>query len=366
MKLALTSSLAVVAVSALSQNASEWKFAGYLDFYYQYDLNRPASGNSVNGRGFDIAHHRIRLANAELDASLEPTAKRPWGVNLQLMVGKNADLINFTEPGGKDRYKLFRQAYVTYADAKSGWKADLGKFDTWIGYEGVDTRSQEQYSRSFNWTYSEPTYETGLRFSGKLNEKVSLALFLVQGWNEVKDGNGSPSVGAQFTISAGPRTTVVLQNHYGKEGSSSPNDAGSYGGIGFANPGTSTVHLLDGIVTHQINEKTKVAFNVDYGNATGGLNVGKWNGEVLYLTHAANAKHTHSLRFERFEDADGLRAGVPIILHSLVGGHEWKAFANGIVRFEVRHDRSSKAFFNGRSGLETSRTTLGAALILKF
>ncbi len=348
------------------EGESGWTFAGYIDVYYQFDFGRPARGNNVNGRGFDIAHDRIRMASAEIGFSRAPNATSPWGFNLQLYGGKNSELIHLAEPGGSDKYHFIRQAYVTYAEPKSGWTFDLGKYDTWIGYEGIDTRSSDQYGRGFNWTYSEPTYETGFRATGKLSPSATLALFLVRGWNEVEDGNNSASMGAQLTYTVNPKMTVVLQNHFGNEGSDSPNDVGSFGGIGFPMAGTSRVHLFDAIVTYQWTDKTKLAFNFDYGTASGGPNTGKWNGEVLYARHQINDKQAASLRLERVEDSDGLRAGVPVMLHSVTLGYDWLVCKNSTLRFELRRDFANQAFFADKNGAANNRTTFTAAAIVKF
>ncbi|MBX7131642.1 MAG: porin [Fimbriimonadaceae bacterium] len=353
-------------VASVAWSQSEWAVGGYLDGYYQVDFGRPAAGNTVNGRGLDIAHQRFTLAVGEFDALYAPTAKRPFGVNIQLFAGKNADLISLTEPGGKNKYKWIRQAYVTYAEPKSGWTVDLGKFDTWIGYEGIDNRFQDQYGRSFNWTYSEPSYAAGLRASGKLSPEVGLALFLVNGWNEVEDANGSPSAGAQLTVTLDPKTSVILQNYFGTEGSDDANEAGSFGGIGFPNAGTAQVHLIDAIVTHQLTPSTKLAFNVDYGTSRGGANTGKWNGEVLYLKHQLNHAQALSLRLERVEDLDGLRVGMPMLLHSITLGYDWAVHKNGTLRFELRRDFANKPFFNDRNGVSSNRVTLTVAAVAKF
>ncbi|MBS1724199.1 MAG: porin [Armatimonadetes bacterium] len=346
----------------------DWKLNGYLDGYYQYDFGQPASGDNVNGRGFDIAQNRFRLANIELDVAKLPTTKNPWGLTLQIYGGKNADLIHVAEPGGSDKYKFVRQAYVSFAPAGStnSLQFDLGMFDTWIGYEGVDTRLQDQYGRSFNWTYSEPTYETGLRLTGRLSDKLSGGLYVVRGWNEVEDGNGSPSLGATLTYALDAKTTVTLQNHYGDEGSDRANDVGLSGGIGFSKAGLARVHLLDLIISHQLASNTKIALNIDHATAVGPANDGQWNGEVLYLKHQINQKESGGLRLERFEDKDGLRAGLPIQLYSITAGYDRAVTEHATLRLELRRDFASQDFFNSDQGLSQSRTTLAMAAVLKF
>jgi hypothetical protein len=361
MKITCVTLIAAMASIGFGQQV---KFGGFLDGYYQYDLSRPANGDSVNGRGFDIAHNRPNLAFAELDASLDPN---PFGFTVQLYAGRGPELIHLAEPGGRNKYRWIRQAYGTYVTpGKTPITVDFGKFDTWIGYEGIDNRYQDEYSRSFNWTYSEPTYETGLRVTAKLTPKLNGALYVVQGWNEVEDGNGGKSVGIGLTYSADDKTSLTLQNHFGDEGSNTANDAGSYGGIGFANPGVSRVNILDFIVSRQVTPATKIAFNVDYANSDSAPNRGKWNGEVLYVRHQLKPNQALSGRLERFEDSDGLRTGAPVQLYSATATFDYTFTKNITGRFELRHDLASQSFFNSNSGPKTNRTTLTAAAVVKF
>jgi hypothetical protein len=338
-------------------------YAGYLDGYYQYSFGRPGNGDTLNGRGVDIAHNRATLSFAEIDLARPTSAKSPFGFTLNLYAGKGPELLHLTEPGGRDKYRWVRQAYVTYAGPVT---VDLGKFDTWIGYEAPDNRFQDQYSRSFNWTYSEPVYETGVRATGNLTPKLKGSLFVVRGWNEVEDGNRGMSVGAAISYAHDANTTFTLQNHYGTEGSNTANDIGSFGGIGFANAGTSTVHLIDFIASRQISPKTKIGLNVDYASSAGGANSGNWNGEVLYLKHQINETQVGALRFERFEDSQGLRTGSQLQLHSLTGSFDWSVNKNATLRFELRHDLASVAFFNANGGPAKNRTTALVAGIVKF
>ncbi|MFI5386409.1 MAG: outer membrane beta-barrel protein [Fimbriimonadales bacterium] len=342
-------------------------FGGYLDGYYQYDFGRPQAGDHVNGRGFDIAHDRPNIAFGELDISRATSGKSPFGFTLDLYAGRGAEIIHLTEPGGRNKYRYVRQGYITYAaPGKSAVTVDFGKFDTWIGYEGIDNRFQDQYSRSFNWTYSETTYETGLRVNAKLSDKLNGALYVVQGWNEVEDPNKGKSVGATLAYSPDSNTTYTLQNHYGLEGSNKTNDAGSYGGIGFPNPGTATVHLIDFIASKQMTPSTKLVFNVDYASSVGPTNGGHWNGEVLYLRHQLNASQAAGLRVERMEDSNGLRVGLPITFNSFTGTYDRTINKYATLRFEVRHDIANSDFFDSNSGPRKDRTTATVAAIVKF
>jgi hypothetical protein len=367
MRKQLTLSLSLVAACASAQtNNRPVQVNGYLDVYYAHDLARSDHGPTLNGRGLDVRNDELSLSFAELDLA---KAVVPGGLGFTVMFygGRSPDLIHLAEPGGKNKYKWIRQAYVTYqTTSRNPVTIDLGKYDTWIGYEGIDDRFQDQYSRWFNWTYSETTYETGLRATTKLSDKLNGAFYLVQGWNEVEDSNKGKSCGIGLSYSPNSVTTYTLQNHSGTEGSTHANDFSSFGGIGFANPGTSHVDLVDFIVSRQVTPKTKFAFNVDYANSSDAPNKGQWNGEVLYARQQISPVQAASLRFDRFEDKDGLRSGAPVKLYSITGGYDHTFSANFTLRAEVRRDMSDNSFFATHSCSSKNRTTLTLAGIAKF
>ena len=361
-------SLSLCAVNGFAQaSAQSVKVNGFIDVYYAHNFARSGRGLTLNGRGFDVRNDEANLSFAEIDFA-KPVTKNELGFTAMFYAGRSPDIIHVAEPGGKDYTKWIRQAFVTYqTNGSKPWTIDFGKYDTWIGYEGIDTRYQDQYSRSFNWTYSETTYETGLRASTALTNKLNGAFYVVQGWNEVKDANDGKSWGITLTYSPDSATTYTLQNHSGTEGSTRANDAGSFGGIAFPKAGTSRVDLIDFIASHQLCSKVKAAFNVDYGNSNDVPNKGKWNGEVLYLKDQLSNYQAGSLRFERFEDNDGLRTGAPVKLYSATGGYDHTFTPNLTLRLELRHDISDNAFFLGRNGsLDRNRTTVTVAAIGKF
>ncbi len=364
----LTLGISFVASCAWAQDdARPLQINGFFDAYYAHNFTRSGRGLTLNGRSFDVRNEQLDLAFAELDF-VKATKPNGFGFTANLYGGKGADILSLTEPGGRNKYKWIRQAYVTYqtADAQP-LTIDFGKFDTWIGYETIDNRYQDQYSRSFNTTFSEPAYETGLRLNKPLSPKLSGAFYLVQGWSETEDGNDAKSWGISLFYSPDSTTTITLQNHSGEEGSDDANDIGTFGGFGFATPGTSHVDLFNLVASKQLTAKTKVALTVDCGRASNGPNKGNWNGEVLYVRHQMSDNQAASLRFDRFEDKDGLRTGVPVKLYSLTGGYDRTLNPNFTLRFELRHDIVSDNLFLGRNGnLDKNRTTFTVGAIGKF
>ena len=357
--------LCIVCCGAWGQSSTPLTLGGYLDLYYQYDFGRPTTDLAY--RFFDIRHNRWDLAEADFDATMAPTAKRPFGFTLQAIAGKSADILNAAEPGGKDYLKYIGQGYATYQSAgKTPVTIDFGKFYTWIGNEGYDSRTQINYSRSFTNTLAEPDYHVGFRASVPANPKLTVTGYLVNGWNETKDSNGGKSGGITLSYSPDPKTSLVLQNYFGDEGSNTPNDAGSFGGIGFPVPGVFHVHLLDAIASRQLTPTLKVIGNIDYGSATHPGTSGTWDGELVYLQDTFTPKSSGTLRFDRMHDTSGLRTGSPVLLQSITTTYDYNLNKNAFLRAELRHDIADSSVFPTHNGTASHRTTVTFAQILHF
>jgi hypothetical protein len=153
---------------------------GYVDMYYSYDFGKPMSGANVlggSGRQFDVANNQFGFAALALNINKKITADNPFGFTIGVLLGKNADILNAFEPAGPNSsFKNLSQAYVSYAVPKSPVTVDLGKFLTWIGYEGLASADNDNYSRSFLYYYAQPVYHTGVRASGTLPGGLTAAV----------------------------------------------------------------------------------------------------------------------------------------------------------------------------------------------
>lgn len=338
------------------------KFSGYLDTYYQWDFGRPKV--DLSDRLFDVRHNRVDLAEADLDVVKSPNARDPFGVTLMFIAGKSADLLNATEPGGKDFLKFIGQGYVTYSAGPV--TLDIGKFYTWIGYESYYSPTQANYGRGLVNTLAQPDTHTGFRFAYTANPKVTLNAYAVNGWNETKSTRGLKSGGLGITLTPDSKSSVTLQSYFGDEGSNATNDAGSFGGIGFPVPGVFRVAMADFIASYQLSVKTKLAVNFDYASAGGTSGGGSWDGEAFYLQQTLSNRCAATLRLERMRDTAGLRTGSPGLFHSITGTYDWNLSPNAMLRFEVRHDFADGTVFPTNGGASSQRTTVTFAQVLHF
>lgn len=361
----MLAAISAISISAHAQDdlSKNWSFSGFLDVYYQYDFNKGPTGNSLFGRQFDVANNSFTLANLQFNAVRKTSETSPWGFTLNFSAGKNADILNAGEPAGPNSaFKNIQQAYVTYA-SPAGYTVEFGKFLTWIGYEGVASQDQDNYSRSFLFFFAQPVYHVGLRASrsfGPLNASV----YLVNGWNEAEDSNAGKSYGASASTTFG-KTFVALNYYGGNEGSSRIN------GFFAAPAGQTNVNLLDLVVVHQLTDKFKLALNADYASAKGldaGDPGGKFYGAAVYAKYALSDKTAIGLRYDSVKDPDGLRSGnAGAGFSSLTGTFDYNVDASGLLRFEIRNDRANYNAFAEKNGLfKDQRTTFSLSYVFKF
>lgn len=348
------------------------KINGFLDGFYQYDFNRPPFGTSLgsSGRLFDTTNNSFTLAAARVNILRTPDERGRVGVNVQFLLGPNADLLHAFEPGGVERYKNIQQAFVTYqTKGARPVTVDFGKFAAWIGYESLDSLLNENYSRAFNFNLGQPNYTAGIRATKALTDSVSAGLFLANGFNETEDGNAGKTLGASVTLGgARRRGNVSLLWWSGPEGGQVQNSAGGFGGINFAVPGTLNVNIGNVIATYQADARTRFAFDGYYASASSrNRDGGTWNGQAVYVRRQLSSTSATALRLERLEDFSALRTGARRKLHSATGTYEYIVGGALTNRLEVRRDFASDQYFPRNGNRQTGgRTTLTFAALYAF
>lgn len=342
-----------------------YSFDGYFDLYYQVDFGRPPHSETVNGRWYDIDHDSYQLAAAQFDFSKSLAPRDRFGFTVNVLEGSNSEILAATEPGGVKSYKDFSQAFISYlVPGRVSTQIDFGKWYAFVGYEGLDSRTQDNYSRSFTFTGMEPDYMTGFRISSTFNPRLSLDGYLYQGYNEVKNSNSTIMTGVGMVYALTDKLTTTLQGYNGKESDDKLNEAGTYGGIGFPTARPSWVTQENLVTVYQVDPYDKLAFDGTYASAVG---KGNWNGEAVYYRRTIGSHGAACVRVERAEDDAGLRFyNGGMILHSGTGTLDYAVNKNLLLRLELRRDFASKPFFNSEYGPSVGRTTLTFAQILKF
>ena len=341
--------------------------SGFVDAYYTYNFNTPAKACATVGGvavfnclyNFNVAHNSFSLNLAEVALEKKPGADSRGGFRIDLDYGSATDIVHAFEPGGTTVYHNIEQAYLSYlAPAGTGLQIDFGKFVTPMGNEVIETKDNWNYSRSLLFALAIPYYHMGMRATYSPNEKVALAGYLVNGWNDVVDNNTGKSLGASVTFK--PTGTVTLiENYMG----------------GPEQPGTNAGwrHASDTILSYAVNKQTSVAVNYDYGHdggltSPGGSSGVKWQGVAGYLKYQANDWFAVVPRYEYLNDTDGFMTGVTQDkLQEFTLTTEFKHKDGVVMRVEYRGDFSDVPYYpKNAEGMVKSQHTLTVGLVYAF
>ena len=247
------------------------EISGFVDAYYGYNFNTPATRKAGPERTFDVQHNSFSLNLMELSLEKKPTDDSRAGFRFDLDYGPTQDIVNATEPAGPHIFRNIGQAYVSFqAPVGKGLQFDVGKFVTPMGYEVIKTKDDWNYSRSLLFTLAIPFYHMGVRATYNVNDKVALAGFLVNGWNNVLDNNTGKTVGGQVTVKPASKLSVT-ETYLG--GPEQPNNNKDWR------------HLSDTNATYTVTSKVSLAGNYDYGQDKESGATVRWQGVAGYFRY---------------------------------------------------------------------------------
>lgn len=334
--------------------------SGYIDTYYQYNLNKPESGTN-QGRVFDLPHNSFSLGLVQTVFSYSINR---LNVVADLTFGPNADLGNF---GNVGTARLIKQAYIAY-DFTDKLTFTVGQFGTHIGYELIDAPLNFNYSLSYLFGNG-PFYHTGAKLDYAISDKVGVMFGVVNGWDSQADFNDKKSVVAQFSLAPVEGFDVYVNWIGGDEYNTGSN---------FGTAKGSYASLFDLTTSFQLTPSFLVGVNAAHGTFTAGDVVpetsnpwsedASWAGAALYMNYAFNEMAGIGVRAERFSDPSGVRYFGPLEVTALTLTGDIK-LADGrfMIKPELRYDQSEDDFFEASDGnLKTSQTTIGSAFIYAF
>lgn len=328
------------------------EISGFVDAYYGYNFNRPASDAQL--RNFDTKHNQFAFNLAELALEKKVTPDDRLGFRMDLNVGPATEIVHAVEPGGAEVFKHIQQGYLSYlAPAGKGLQLDIGKFVTQHGAEVIETRDNWNYSRSLLFALAIPYYHFGLRATYPVSDKASFSGFVVNGWNNVIDNNRRKTFGVQALIKPSSSLTISQNYMFGPEQLGNNDD---------------WRHLWDGTVTYAVNDSVSLMANYDYGfDRVNGARV-HWQGLAAYARiQPSSKKLAFSPRFEWYSDHDGFTTGVrqSVKEFTLTGEHTVKGGL--LTRLEYRRDFSDREFFLRSTGLAIkSQSTVSIGFVYAF
>src|SRR6202789_3446829 len=354
-------------------------FAGY----YDYDFEHPI-GRVQYLRAYDVLSNAFSINQADVVLALDPdlAAGRRYGVRLDLQFGQATETLQ-GNPANEPRREIYRnifQAYGTYVvPLGRGLTVDFGKWASSLGIEGNYTKDQVNYSRSFFFDYL-PFYHAGIRTSYKVNDKLALNYWVVNGTNQSEPTNSYKDELFGFTTQA---TKNILWNVNYYLGQDHPDVAAATNCTGPVQPGLclqqinpapdGKEHIFDSYVTWNATPKLSLSLEGDYvisrlwANAAPGESSAPSHvdGGAGYVRYQLTPKMALAGRSEYLSDRGGLFSGTTQALKEFTGTYEYKFGEGFLARAEYRRDWSNVPYFltNTPGVLSPNQPTLTMGLV---
>jgi hypothetical protein len=319
----------------------------YLQAGYTY--NKDASTGEVNDlRWFDAKANSFSLDLAELVFQKEPETGTA-GYKIKIAAGQTAQMIHAaglgTQPTGTVNPESFdiTEAYISYvAPVGKGLRFDIGKMGTFIGAEVMEARDNPNYSRSFLFANAEPLTHTGLKISYPVVDALSVAVLVLNGWDNAVDNNKGKTYGASIGITPADMISLSVNVIQGPEQDNNNHDMRS---------------LTDVVATIKPVKPLTFILNYDSGKEEYQTIDMKWSGISGIVKYDLNDTYSLSVRGETFDDKD--RNGHK--LKEVTVTPEIRLDGGLIVRPEYRHDMSDQMEF--ADGTKKTQNTIALGVM---
>jgi hypothetical protein len=335
-----------------------------LDGYYGFNFNRPVGRVNLL-RAYDVLSNAFSLNQAAIVIEHAPKVAegQRFGARLDLQFGQATETLQ-GNPANEPRPQVYRhvfQAYGTYvAPVGKGLTLDVGKWASSLGLEGNYTKDQMNYSRSYWFNYL-PFYHMGVRANYKVNDKLALNYWLVNGAQQTEPFKDFKD--QMFGVVVQPVKTVTWTANYyfGQEHPDvrqvpNPGPAPVQPGLGFepiVPAPDGRLHIFDNYLTWQASPKITVAAEGDYviqrlfrhdGPGQPSAPGTVWGG-AFWARYQFAPKWAVAGRAEYLSDRNGLFSGVSQALKETTVTFDYKPEDGFLLRSEWRRDFSNQPFF---------------------
>jgi hypothetical protein len=331
-------------VGLLAQD-DRFAFDAVIDVYYSYDSTRPP--NRTRPFATEPARHNefnVGFALARGTYSAERVR-----ASLGLTTGTYADANYAAEP------QLLKNIFEAFAGVRLADRAwlDAGVLPSHIGFESAITSANATYSRSLIAEFS-PYYVTGARVTFEAGERLTAAVLVVNGWQNIRETNDAKAAGVQIQYRPTESLLLNYSNYIGDEAQDGDDRR------------LRIFHDLYAQAALSESASITVAFDVGTQEGSEGQQDMTWYGGAVVAAFAVAPRLSLGVRGERYSDpdqaivstgtADGLEAwGASVNL-------DYHAADPVLLRLEGRLQDADAAVFPGRDGLETRNVLVTAAL----
>ncbi len=358
-------------LSASFEPPPGWHYGVYLDLSYIQNFNYPEN-HRWRSRTTTPRNNELTPNMALIYVRKDATESSRWGTELGVQGGYDTDnfafLIGESKVSGADTLRQIHRANVSYlAPTGNGLMVTAGLFNSLIGYESLYAKDNMLYTRS--WAADNTPYMMfGVNAKYPVNERVTIAGFIINGYYHLSNPNDQPSYGGQVAWKPVQQFTITNTLYYGPDQQSTSLEFWRL--------------FSDNIVEWKPSDEVTVSLTYDIGTerilnqvgnprtfAMAGVLQGKW--------HIAGPWSV-ALRPEFYWDRNGRWTGAEQFVKAVTTMAEYQfpyQWMNTVVRLEYRYDDSTGAgggFFTrnqispGVIGLTPGQQMLMLALLWTF
>ena len=274
---------------------------GFVDVSYTQNFGNPATGVN-NLRIFDVDSDAFRVHMAQI--VLEKQGKTGGdlvdhaGFRIKLDFGEDSQFTGGSDFGDEvDFQEVYAQFVVPY---ERGFDIRMGRQNTLIGFEVIESPYNPNFSRSWLFGLGEPFTTTGIRGAYDFTDDISFAIGGISSFTQAAgDTNGTPSIETALSWNMTERISATGFFFWGAEG---PRNAKV----------DQDILLGGGIFNFRATDQTSFTVEAYYANqanvsSISGAGNGRWNGVAAYAIHDFTEQWGLRIRGEVFEDAGGTR-----------------------------------------------------------
>lgn len=361
--------LALPALARAGQDASSsWteslQINGMVSTSLSHNFNRPDSTRTNQYRVFDQSDGSFQIDAVELVFQRSPLAPGEGGFRFDLTAGSSIPRVTasaglFRNPQGDAQDVDIHQAMVSYIlPVGRGLRLDFGKQITHTGYEVIEGYDglNDHATRSILFGYAIPFTHTGLRAGYPFSSKSAGTVYIVNGWDTVRDNNRAKSFGAQFSWSPGSGASLT---------------ANYLGGAEQTDNTSNLRHLIDLAGVWKPVDRASCGVNLDYGteeHVAGSAGTAIWRGAAAYTRISLGGPLSVAVRGEVFEDRAGSRTGIRQTLREFTLTPTLTMKGGLLFRADLRSDHSNKMVFEkkGAPGSSKNQNTIMLNAIYTF
>lgn len=335
--LLVLSTLGMTPLYMLAQDQPKTTVSGFADVYYCYDFSKPISRD----RSFTtqpMRHNEFTLNLGMIDVKYQGPAVRgrfafQTGTYVQSNLAAEPSLL-----------KNVLEASVGSEIGSDVW-VDLGIFPSHIGFEGIVSKDNWNYSRSLLADYS-PYYESGIRVTATLSGRLTVRGLLLNGWQNIAETNDSKAFGSQVQYK--PSESVLL-NWSTFVGNEQPDSL---------SPLLRVFNDLYAVATLSGNWSVAVVFDFGMQKHAGGDSYDSWHASSVMIRCSLSDQWALAGRLEYFHDSHGIiiPTGTPdnFTTTAASANVDYAPAPNLVWRLEVRGFGSRDAIYPTRTGFKVA------------